>query len=267
LYWTDRHESPQEMDWELAPLSARQKQRLVASKQWVADKLKEYNDALLKLRQELPPALEEALGVFRHGMQSMLDFVTGRPSFRSILGGDGAAIMTGPDAVERLQVGLIEFLTRMARCVHSDGAAELPQFDIRLPWSEQQEKRLLRMADEMVQSGLLAGRDWAAAHAAMVWMFAQEFAPYYGTSNPDPALGSRLDRTGISDTDRALRALGSLLAWLPIYGGLGLRRQEAPLALTTLVRSKNAVLTVSLKVVRSAPPQKDIPPTPPPLVS
>jgi hypothetical protein len=263
LYWTADSAEPKQMDWELSPEGHRPELSAEA-----AEKIEQFLQALRAFEEELKRTLQGVLGIFGRRMDSMLDAATKAVEIPSVLG--NAPLDLGSHAwAAQLQVGLTEFFVRVARMVNldeyvGDAPADFagarvspPPFEFHLPWTSKDQKRILdSLAAEIAVSGKLPPeKAHGAPHAALVWMFAQEFAPYYGTP------GAPAERPG------ALSGVGGLLSWLPIRANIG---PKARFALHTQVTYDESRLRVRLSLVAPTPRKESVKPrtpAPAPLLS
>jgi len=280
LYFTSGCEQPQVMDWELTPsgpaavaggeaLTA----ELMSRRAQLGEALDDVHQQIESTLGDLPEMaatpsgerLDKLFGIFRDGTESMLEFVEGTlpESIAPVVGGTGGAVAVADLSADAgsltLQLGLTEFMTRLARVVRQGPGvgATMPGFDIEADLNAQQVRRLDEVRGQLEAAGLLpADRRDAGDHLALAWLFAKEHAPHVGNAHEGPAAcppdlgGFEVAKPYLLDErGKSLRALGSLLACLPVRQPVG--PPEAGLVLRTKIGRSGSRLKVEVRLERA----------------
>ncbi|MCA9704887.1 MAG: hypothetical protein KDK70_03440 [Myxococcales bacterium] len=271
VYWTAQHlvrvgsgssaalrvGPPSTMDWELAPLTAAQRQALARARARLARTGQAVIQAARERVGRTVEALREQLGVFRNGLESLVDAVAQGVGVRTSVVGSGPAALSDELGVTRLQLGLVEFMTQLGAWLGAGGAAAgesdalgetaapLPAAAFTLTLSRERRARLEQVAGQLSAAGLVPSPG-QAHHLAMAWLYAFEHVPLVGNAHEGsaqcraPGPGSAL-----SPSDRALLSLGSVATWLPPSARVARGNLE------TVMQLRPAALDVQLRVTPS----------------
>jgi hypothetical protein len=276
LYFTDEGSEPHEMDWELTPeqppgsAAAIQSLARSASLQRAQQRMQH---AVESLTGALGAGLGERLGVFSRGMDGLVEAVASGD--RAAAGGlfdSQPFVLQGAAAAETLQLRLTEFLTRVAQFVvprpggspgeslgQTPGAFPSIAFDV--PFSSRQLETLEAVRQQLETAGIVPAervQQGGGYHLALGWLYAEQHVPYAGSAHEGSA---DCHESPASTRAANQRAVGALLAWLPLHAELPVS-SSPPLALQTNIVRRGTQLRISVEVgpaTRQRQPQPEPP--------